>query len=390
MHPVYSQNDKLDVNINAAFNSKNILGFQNNLRFPNKSNIIYNLKYKNENFTSQLALNFNKYDELSFDDSFINYKKGITNFNVGKINRVWSFSEKTSLILSSNSRPIEALSVKVENKFKVNWLPSTAKWSMEAINATTNKSHNGKDSFLFGARVVISPSDRLNFELIQTSQYGGNNSKINASTINAVLFGNSNEGQNATINKMAGFGFSYSIPASESSYLIYGQIIGEDEAGNLPSCLSSMAGIQLSAPKLSFPTTLSIEFVDTRVKVSTHGNCGPNTMYNNGNYNYINYDTVLGAPIDTEGTSLELFGQSKLSNNLSMNYSASLITVNDKNFSGHRLSSKRSSGRMTSLGIKWGKNKFNINGTVSYQNFNLDKSDITKGAIFSVFSEVSF
>ena len=26
-------------------------------------------------------------------------------------------------------------------------------------------------------------------------------------------------------------------------------------------------------------------------------------------YDYINYDTVLGVPIDTEGTSLEIFGQ---------------------------------------------------------------------------------
>jgi hypothetical protein len=34
-------------------------------------------------------------------------------------------------------------------------------------------------------------------------------------------------------------------------------------------------------------------------------------MHNNGTYDYTNYDTVLGVPIDTEGTSLELFGQSQ-------------------------------------------------------------------------------
>ena len=35
-------------------------------------------------------------------------------------------------------------------------------------------------------------------------------------------------------------------------------------------------------------------------------------MYNNDVYDYINYDTVLGVPIDTEGTSLEFFGQSQI------------------------------------------------------------------------------
>ena len=62
-----------------------------------------------------------------------------------------------------------------------------------------------------------------------------------------------------------------------------------------------MAGLEWTAPKMKFPTTLTIEAIDTRVKNSTHGNCGPNTMYNNSVYDYINYETVLGAPIDTEG-----------------------------------------------------------------------------------------
>ena len=37
-------------------------------------------------------------------------------------------------------------------------------------------------------------------------------------------------------------------------------------------------------------------------------------------WNYINYETVLGVPIDTEGTSLEIFGQSQVNNNLDINY----------------------------------------------------------------------
>jgi hypothetical protein len=106
-----------------------------------------------------------------------------------------------------------------------------------------------------------------------------------------------------------------------------------------------MAGLELSAPEMKFPTILTIEDINTRVKKTTHGFCGPNTIHNNSNYDYINYDTVLGVPIDTEGASLELFGRSQID----INYSTKFLNINDKNYLQHRLSSKRSLGTITTL-----------------------------------------
>ena len=189
---------------------------------------------------------------------------------------------------------------------------------------------------------------------------------------------------------MAGFGLSYSVPLNKNTYRFYSQAIGEDEAGNLPSCYAWMAGLELTAPKMKFPTTLTIEAVDTRVKRSTHGNCGPNTMYNNSVYDYINYDTVLGVPIDTEGTSLELFGQSQVNNNLDINYSTKFLSINDKDYSQHRLSSKRSLGTITTLGIHWEKDGFDLGGSIGYQNMLLDKANILNGTIFSLYTSVEF
>jgi hypothetical protein len=151
-----------------------------------------------------------------------------------------------------------------------------------------------------------------------------------------------------------------------------------------------MAGLELTAPAMKFPTTLTIEVIDTRIKKSTNGFCGANTMYNNGVYDYINYDTVLGVPIDTEGTSLELFGQSQVNKNLGINYSTKFISVNDKNYSQHRLSSKRSLGTLTSLGIHWEKNRFVLGANIGYQNLILDKTNIFNGTIFSLHTSVEF
>jgi len=388
--PLFSQNDALNMSVGTAFNSGNVLGVYNNLRTQNKSNVNFNLEYLKRNLSSQLSLNFDDHDKLNFDNSYVNFKKGIANLSIGKVDRIWSFSEKSSLILSSNSRPLEALSLKLENRFNTNWLPSSANWSVELINGSTESSYDNKKSMLSGARVVISPHENLRFEFLQTAQWGDQNDKLYSSNIDAILFGNTNEGSNSNLNKLAGFGVSYSIPLNKNTYRFYSQAIGEDEAGSLPSCYAWMAGFELTAPAMKFPTTLTIEAVDTRVKESTHGNCGPNTMYNNGVYDYINYDTVLGVPIDTEGTSLDFFGQSQVNNNLSINYSTKFLNINDKNYSQHRLSSKRSLGTISSLGIYWDKDGLELGGNISYQNLILDKANVSNAKIFNLFTSVKF
>jgi len=387
--PLFSQNDALNMSVGTAFNSGNVLGVYNNLRTQNKSNVNFNLEYLKRNLSSQLSLNFDDHDKLNFDNSYVNYKKGIANLSIGKVDRIWSFSEKSSLILSSNSRPLEALSLKLENRFNTNWLPSNANWSVELINGSTESSYDNKKSMLSGARVVISPHKNLNFEILQTAQWGDQNDKFYSTNIKAFFF-DTNEGKNASVNKMAGFGLSYSVPSNENTYRFYSQAIGEDEAGNLPSCYAWMAGLELTAPKMKFPTILTVETVDTRVRRTRHGYCGPNTMYNNSVYDYINYDTVLGVPIDTEGTSLEIFGQSQVNKNLGINYSTKFLSINDKDYSQHRLSSKRSLGAITSLGVNWKKDGFNLGGSISYQDLILDKANISNDMLFSLFTSVKF
>jgi len=388
--PLFSQNNNFIMSVDTAFNSGNVLGFYNNLRTQNKSKINFNLEYSKRSLSSQLSLNFDDHDKLNFDNSYINYEKGIANLSIGKVDRIWSFSKKSSLILSSNSRPLEAISINLKNKFNTNWMPSTANWSVELINGLTKNSFNSKNSMLTGSRLIISPSKQLSFEFLQTAQWDAQHNRLNSFNIDALLFGDTNNGINADINKMAGFGLSYLIPLGANTYRFYSQAIGEDEAGNLPSCYSWMAGLELTTQNMKFPTTLSIEAIDTRIKTSTNGFCGANFMYNNHVYDYINYDTVLGVPIDTEGTSLEFFGQSQVNNNLSINYSIKFLNINDKDYSQHRLSSKRSLGTITSLGIYWEEGGFDLGGSIGYQNMILDKTNILNGTIFSLHTSVEF
>ena len=394
IQPSFSQDDRLNTTINTAFNSKNALGLQNNLRTQNKSIINYNLQYSKKKFSSQVSLNFDDHGNLNFDNSYVNYKKGIANLNIGKVNRMWSFSKKSSLILSSNGRPLEVISIKLENKFNTQWLSPTANWSAELINGYTNASLNGslngERSMLSGIRVIISPSEKLNFEFLQVSQWGDQTDKIYSPKIDNFLFRDTNIGAYADINRLAGFGISYSKSFNENFYRSYIQTIGEDEAGSLPSCLSWMAGIELTAPEIKFPTTVTLEAIDTRVKKSTNGNCGQNTMYNNKNYGYINYDTVIGVPIDTEGTSLEIFAKTQISQKINIEYSTKYLTINDKDWSNHRLSSKRETGLINSLGISWKSNNLKLGINIYNQDYILDKAKINNSTGLGFFSTITF
>jgi hypothetical protein len=388
--PIFSQTSNLSMNVGTNFNSKNTIGTYNGLRTQNKNNINFNLEYSKRSLSSLISLNLDDHGKHHFDNSYINYKKGIANLNIGKVNRIWSFSKKSSLILSSNSRPLKAISLNFNNKFNKSWLPTTANWSVELINGSAKNSLNGNNSMLSGTRITISPSEKLNFEFLQTAQWGNENDNFYSPNIGVLLFENTNEGVNAHINKMAGFGVSYNVLLQENNYRFYSQAIGEDEAGNLPSCLSWMTGLEMSAPGMKFPTIVTIEAIDTRVKKTTNGNCGQNTMYNNVSYDYINYGTVLGVPIDTEGTSLEVFGKSQISHNINIEYSTKFVNVNDKDWSGHRLSSNRSKGLLNTLAFIWNRQNLNVNINIYKQDYTLDKAGIEKGFGFGFSSSVVF
>ena len=281
--------------------------------------------------------------------------------------------------MSQNARPIKSIYLKLENKFKYDWLPSEANWSFEAFNGFSEASLNNTYSMLTGLRAILIPVEGLEFELLQTSQWGGKGQSIGISSVGDILFSDTNVGSNAQINKMAGFGISYKIPTKIIPLRIYGQTIGEDEAGNLPSCHSYLAGLEWSNLKFKYPVSLNFEIIDTRINHTTHGFCGPNTLYNNATYDYTNYGKTMGAAIDTEGTSLDLYIRSQISERINIEFASKSVVVNDNNWQGHRLSSNRQSGFINSLGVSWVRNNISFNGNIYNQDFDLDKANIKNG-----------
>ena len=98
----------------------------------------------------------------------------------------------------------------------------------------------------------------------------------------------------------------------------------------------------------------------------------------------------MGTAIDTEGASLEFFGQTQVIQGINIEYSTNIVAINNKNWSGHRLSSSRQSGLISSLGISLSKNNLNFDGNIYFQNFNLDKANIKEGYGIGISSSIVF
>ena len=390
IQPIYAQTQSTQIKTNLAFFSESFLGVKNNLRYSENGISKLDLKFNKNNSFAQIALNYDEYDNFNLDRSYLQFTSGIATFGIGAVDRRWSFSENTSLILSHNARPSKSIYFKLKNEFESYWLPSNATWDLEVFNAFTEGSLDGSKSMLLGIRTIISPMDGLDFELVQTSQWGGNVYSNSISSFGSALFADSNIGPNANINKMAGFGISYKIHPKIIPLRIYGQAIGEDEAGNLPSCFSYLTGLEWTNTKIKYPTIIAIEAIDTRIDKTSNGNCGPNTMYNNDTYNYTNYGKTMGTAIDTEGTSLALYVRSQISQKINIEFKTKSVVINDNNWLGHRLSSSRQSGFINSLGISWVKNNINFNGNIYNQGFNLDKANIKSGFGIGLSSSILF
>jgi len=365
-------------NLNRNEISQNALGFHANKTFTNIS--------------SKLALGYSNKHNLSFDQSYIQLKSKNKIFGIGKINRNWSFSPNTSLILSNSARPSSSIYFLLDNKKKsqnglFSWM---GPWSFETFNSLLSNQNGIKNPMLLGIRVVINPTHNFKFELTKSSQWGGNGYNKNLSALAAAIYGNTNESANSNINQLAGFGFSFLSNSKNINSRIYTQFIGEDESGNLPTCYMNLIGNELEFLPGTFFTKIGFEYVDTRIGSTSNGHCGANTAYNNNIYNYTNYDTVLGTAIDTEGKSLEIWASSKLSDRTDINYSIKRITINDANWSNHRLSTNKQLGWLTNLEANWKINSIEINSRLTYQDFSLDKAKIKDGISLKISTKYIF
>ena len=75
VHPIFAQKQTLRISTFLAYHSEHFLDLENSLRSSDKGISKFNIKYDTVNSSSQLALNYDGYNNFTFDDLIFNILK---------------------------------------------------------------------------------------------------------------------------------------------------------------------------------------------------------------------------------------------------------------------------------------------------------------------------
>ncbi len=185
------------------------------------------------------------------DDSYFGVILGNYMLLVGQLDRWWGPGWQGSLILSSNARPIPgvALQRNFADAPDVRGLRWIGPWTMTTLMGQMEHGRNDvADTLFFGFRVNFRPRRDLEIGISRTAQWCGSGRVCDAEAFADLLLGRDNRGDtvdriNEPGNQLAGFDWRWRLPSTRQHFDWYGQFVGEDEAGGLPSRFIGLSGL---------------------------------------------------------------------------------------------------------------------------------------------------
>ncbi|TDJ48643.1 MAG: capsule assembly Wzi family protein [Gammaproteobacteria bacterium] len=181
-------------------------------------------------------------DEWRADGSYIGVALGNWMVSAAITDRWWGPGWQSSLILSSNARPIPAISLERNSTqaFETKWLSWLGPWDLTVMWGQLESDREIPDANLFGMRFNFKPFKSLEIGLSRTAQLCGDGRPCGLDTIFNMLIGRDNRGDNISAedepgNQLAGFDVRWSSRVFDQPFALYTQWIGEDEDGFFPT-----------------------------------------------------------------------------------------------------------------------------------------------------------
>jgi hypothetical protein len=190
--------------------------------------------------------------EFRADDSFIGAVVGNWSVAASTQQRWWGPGWDGSLILSSNARPIPSLTIDrvFTDAFETKWLSWLGPWDLSVMFGQLEEKRAVPNAQFFAMRFNFRPIPSLEIGLSRSAQWCGDNRPCDASTFADLIFGRDNIGDagigadNEPGNQMAGIDFRWAPSYTQVPLAVYGQFIGEDEAGGFPSRYLVQLGLE--------------------------------------------------------------------------------------------------------------------------------------------------
>jgi hypothetical protein len=249
--------------------------------------------------------------EFRADGSYLGVNIGNFMISAGFMERWWGPGWDSSLILSTNARPIPTVTLErnYTDAFKSRLLSWIGPWRA-SIAVGEAESHDvavPKVRF-FAARANFKPRPWLEFGLTRTAQMCGGERPCDWTTFGDMLVGNDNQVEDGGPaaaqpgNQMAGYDMRLRSPWRRLPLAFYTQWIGEDEAGGLPSKFIGLFGLESWGSTPLGGLRLRVEYTDTAcnfMREQPEYRCA----YLNGLYpqGYAYRGRAIGSSMDNDG-----------------------------------------------------------------------------------------
>lgn len=188
---------------------------------------------------------------------------------LGEVDRWWGPGRYSSTILSNAAPPVPAVVLRRHRDTAPGWagLRWVGPWGYE-LSFGQLRDYQPAETRTLGMRVYARPLDGLEIGLARRIQWGGEGRPDGAGAFVDALLARTNVGDDERAadpsNELAGIDLRMSgAGPGGSAWVGHAQLIGEDEAGKLPSRRIATAGAQLKHPWNGGRLAWSVEASDT-------------------------------------------------------------------------------------------------------------------------------
>ncbi|WP_180177231.1 capsule assembly Wzi family protein [Acinetobacter sp. YH12039] len=251
----------------------------------------------------------------------------------GQIPTYWGPGHEGSLIRGDASRPVYGFTMQraEQQAFETKWLSWIGPWQYQAFAGQLDDYSAIPDAKLLGLRLTAQPLSYLELGASRMLQWGGEGRSESWDSLWNAIKGNDNfyDGDLDKSNQIAGFDARLNLNHwSGVPISLYGQYVGEDEAGLLPSKKMYLAGVDYSSQLNNLPLQVYAEWADTRTNGDVQGISYNHYIYQDG---YYQHGFPLGHAMGGDGQMLSLGGDIRFDVMNRLNGRVMMAKVNQSN-----------------------------------------------------------
>ena len=292
--------------------------------------------------------------DINFDGSYIATRLDLQDWNMGNwvviagaLDKWWGPGLDTSLIMSTNARPLPALSITRNDSkaFATRWLSWLGPWSFTAQMAKLEKNRHIPEALMWSSRASIRPAKGLELGLSWSFQWAGEGQPGSINDFFEAVSGSKECANNEPScdselntfrgNHLAGYDLRWSTSLAEIPYAFYTQIIGEDGSPNgLVTDKAFLYGVESRFNLFEQRVLVNLEYTDTQVSCGGREDTSLDCFYEHSQYasGYRYQGRSIGSTYDNDAETLVLtvLGQLKSGNSWRLKLLQADLNTNDR------------------------------------------------------------